>query len=1324
MWFEQFTNLYEIPKTLRFELKPIWNTENLIKENKIIELDKEKRQKYDKVKPYFNKIHREFINFCLNSQNIEFSKLFEVYVNYSKNKKNKDLKKLKESTEKEYLEKIGNLFDENVKSFLQEKNILDFINEKDLSLDFLYRKEIFEVLQYLYWNEAETYDVNQETWELTNSIFDGWNNWLGYFEKFFNTRKNFYKTDWTSTAIPTRIIKDNFWLFADNILILQKIKEKINFWEVEKNFSVKVENIFEIDYFNKCFTQDWIDFYNKIIGWETLENGEKLQWLNEIVNKFRQDTGEKLPFFKKLQNQILSWEKISFISQIEDSWEFFEVLKGFYENSLKKVEFLKNVFESIWNHSDENYRKIYLNKIAFNTISHKFWDALEFERILYEAMKKEKVEGIKFEKTDNKYKFPDFISIFYIKKALENYKEEKLFWKERYYLSDENKDWFLERESKNLWAQFCKILHFEFSNILKRKIFDEKWEEKEIWFEIAQKKLAEKLKNFEFDDKEVKSLIKDFADLSLVLYSFGKYFSVEKWRNWDLSVDLDNDFYNWKDWYIEKFYETWYDEIVKPYNLMRNYISKKPWDDNKKWKINFETSSLLKGWDKDFDANWAYVFERWNKYYLWIINGSKPENHVLEKLYHGTWEKIKRFVYDFQKPDNKNTPRLFIRSKKDAFAPAVEKYNLPINDVLEIYDKWLFKTENKNNANYQDSLVKMIDYFKLGFSSHESYKHFNFVWKDSDKYENIADFYRDVEKSCYKIDAEFLDFEELKKLTESKHLYLFQIYNKDFELDESLQKEWYFFKWKWQKNIHTKYFETLFSDKNIKKKDGVVFKLSWGWEVFRREKSVDSETEIRNFSRKIVKNKRYTEDKLFLHFPIQINFKNAISWNFNQKINEFLANNPDINILWIDRWEKHLAYFSVIDQKWEILESGSFNYIYNFDSNGNIIKMPEKEIKEIRKNWEIVDYELVETENKVDYTDYKLLLEYKELKRKIERQTWKEVEQIKDLKKWYISLLVRKIADLIIKYNAIVVFEDLNFRFKQIRGGIEKSIYQQLEKALIDKLSFLVNKNELDSEKAWNLLKAYQLAIPVDSLKDIWKQTWVMFYTEASYTSKIDPITWWRPNLYLKKQSAEINKENILKFNKIIFNQEKDRFEITYDLKKFLWKDSLFPKNTIWALCSCVERFKWDRNLNNNKWWYRHYENLTDDFIKLFDEYNIDKNGNILEQIKSLEIKWNEKFFREFIDLFSLLCQIRNTNEKENWNDNDFILSPVEPFFDSRKSEMFGKNLPKNGDENGAYNIARKWIMILERISENFEKPDLIIKNRDWDNFVVDCKGV
>jgi CRISPR-associated protein Cpf1 len=334
----------------------------------------------------------------------------------------------------------------------------------------------------------------------------------------------------------------------------------------------------------------------------------------------------------------------------------------------------------------------------------------------------------------------------------------------------------------------------------------------------------------------------------------------------------------------------------------------------------------------------------------------------------------------------------------------------------------------------------------------------------------------------------------------------------------------------------------------------------------------------------------------------------------------------------------------------------------------------------------------------------------------------------------YISQVVHKLADLIIKHNAIIVFEDLNMRFKQIRGGIEKSIYQQLEKALIDKLNFLVNKKEINPEKAGHLLKAYQLTAPFTTFQEMGKQTGIIFYTTASYTSKIDPATGWRPNLYLRKGNAELNKKNILTFSKIEFAN--NRFEFTYDLKKFIQdKDAKFPEKTEWTVCSSVERFRWNRNLNNNKGGYEHYKDLTDEFKKLFQYFNFDISVDILAQVENLETKGNEKFFDNFIFFFQLVCQIRNTQQEKEGNENDFILSPVEPFFDSRKTENFEKEfgvLPKNGDENGSYNIARKGILILQKI-KNWEKenqkleklgkkikkfPELFVSNSEWDNFV------
>ena len=116
---------------------------------------------------------------------------------------------------------------------------------------------------------------------------------------------------------------------------------------------------------------------------------------------------------------------------------------------------------------------------------------------------------------------------------------------------------------------------------------------------------------------------------------------------------------------------------------------------------------------------------------------------------------------------------MFIRSKGDNYAPAVEKYKLPISDVISIYDEGKFKTEyrKKNEKEYLDSLHKLIDYFKKGFENHDSYKHYNFAWKATIEYKDIAEFYHDVEVSCYQVIEEEVNWNVLMEFVEQNKLY-------------------------------------------------------------------------------------------------------------------------------------------------------------------------------------------------------------------------------------------------------------------------------------------------------------------------------------------------------------------------------------------------------------------------------------------------------------------------------------------------------------------------------------------------------------------------
>jgi len=65
--------------------------------------------------------------------------------------------------------------------------------------------------------------------------------------------------------------------------------------------------------------------------------------------------------------------------------------------------------------------------------------------------------------------------------------------------------------------------------------------------------------------------------------------------------------------------------------------------------------------------------------------------------------------------------------------------------------------------------------------------------------------------------------------------------------------------------------------------------------------------------------------------------------------------------------------------------------------------------------------------------------------------------------------------------------------------------------------------------------------------------------------------------------------------------------------------------------------------------------------------------------------------------------------------EEDYILSPVKgpngTFYDSREADG---SLPKDADANGAYHIALKGAMLLERMRDHDTTTNLSIKNDQW----------
>lgn len=99
--YQNFTNLFQLNKTLRFELKPIGKTCEFLKEGSILEKDKIRAVKFKDAKKRIDKEHKDFIETTLSSFSIPDA-LLTQYLDYSneikelaKDKKSNDNKKKK-----------------------------------------------------------------------------------------------------------------------------------------------------------------------------------------------------------------------------------------------------------------------------------------------------------------------------------------------------------------------------------------------------------------------------------------------------------------------------------------------------------------------------------------------------------------------------------------------------------------------------------------------------------------------------------------------------------------------------------------------------------------------------------------------------------------------------------------------------------------------------------------------------------------------------------------------------------------------------------------------------------------------------------------------------------------------------------------------------------------------------------------------------------------------------------------------------------------------------------------------------------------------------
>lgn len=1219
--YSNLHKLYSVQKTLRFELKPVGKTKENIKREGILEKDNHRADTYKRVKEYCNEYHKIFIDNALKDFHlIGLEQYYKLY----------NIEKRDEKQNEEFI---------NVQKKLR-KEISDAFTKNE-QYKGLFTKDIIEIyLKEMYKNDQEKIDDIEE-----------FNKFTTYFAGYNQNRRNMYVADEQSTAVAYRLINDNLPTFISNMKIYKKLKEKNpeSIKDVYKNLEEyiqvnKLDDMFELDYYNDVLTQKGIEIYNLIISGKSEENNKKIKGLNEYINEYNQTNEGKIPKLKELYKQILS-DRIgaSFeFDVVENDKELIELLDCYYgefsrcinlNNKNNFVDFIKNI---------EKYdtEKIYLNNDATITnLSQDMcndWSYIKnkiSDKYNNEYTGKLKINTDKYVEKKNGYlKSVKVYSIAFINDLIKEehnvYKYIKDYIEKNSLLEEINKKW---KEYNQIKSNYCN-------------------ESKEL------------IKN----EKDV-IIIKELLDSMKKIQEFAKIIIPK-----DKTIEKDDRFYN----ELSDYYKV-FNEIIPIYNKARNYLTQKPFS-KEKVKINFECPTLLEGWDVTKEKNnLGVILLKNNKYYLGIMNPYCKSIFDKEIINKDTNKNFKKMEYKQLSGINKNLPRIaFAASRINEFNPSPEliaKYN---------------EGKHLKGENFDIEFCReLIDFFKTVINTNEDWKMFKIKFSETSTYENISDFYKEVEEQLYNIEFKIFDEDYINQLIDRGELYLFEIYNKDFSEYS-----------KGKKNLHTLYWNAVFDLENLK---NVVYKLNGNAEIFYRPASLKlkdtaihkANEAVRNknpetikqgrekslFTYDLIKDKRYTEDKFMFHVPVTMNFKNDRVSNINGIVNKKIKSLDDIYVIGVDRGERNLIYISVIDKKGKIVYQKSLNEIIN-EYNGT-------------------KYE----------TDYHNLLNNKEKEREDAKKSWKTINNIKELKEGYMSQVIHIIVELMKKYNAIIVLEDLNSGFKNSRIKVEKQVYQKFEKMLIDKLNYLVFKDN-EWEQEGGILNAYQLTNQFESFRKLGKQSGVLFYIPAWCTSKIDPTTGFVNLFYLKYESVEKTKEFINKFEDIRFNKNENYFEFDIDYSKFT--ERLNESKKYWTICTYGKRIKTFRNEEKNLQWDNEEIDLTKEFLKLFEKYSVDLT-NIKE---SLNEKENTDLFKGIIELFKLTVQMRNsiTGDME-----DYLISPVKnkynKFFNTKDGNT---ELPIDADANGAYNIARKGLMLIEQIKntedDRLNRIKYNITNKEW----------
>ena len=1267
--FNNFTKLFQVNKTIRQELVPVGKTMENIKTLGYFERDFQRAKDFNRAKEIANDYHREYIDISLNALVQENNSLIvnsldllnKAYLNMLNEPKNKKMIREYESLQVTFRKLIAKGFKGQASLFKA-----GFINT---------------ILPE--WMEKRFYSSKDL------EIIKSFNKFTGYFDNYFTSKKNLYTSDDKATSIVYRIVHENIPLYFNNCInfgLINAEGDVFDYKAVTKSLEMflnkSIDECFNPQNALNYIVQSNIDNYNAVNNGVNNEDGSRTPGLNKFIYEYISKAEQKPEFkgFKKLKKQMLSLkESLSFIPDFfNNDKECMKALNESVDLFTKRnglIDSLSEVMLSI-NKCDTSHIYIKTNKIKF--LSNAIFG--NYQLINY-VLKKADVSGL----------------VIDLKKLDELISMEQMSCKKGTQFYDVLRDVVKNAKPVQTWLQshFAKLrddldmAHIKAKPVLKlshldhnRRLPGTRDENDEGGKGFLQVQVIQRLLN------NMNSFVKDFRPLMLVD------------NKKDIEVpDVEHLFYTP---FVNVYSEI--DELMfVVYNKVRNHLNKKSRDVSKV-KINFDNSIFLTSWSSSKEAeSLSMIFERNGLYYLGVLNPDNRKilnynldfNECLEpKKASKKLELLKNIKCSNGSGYNKlNYSMLtdFSRMGPKVFVSALNRRNFfkPSDEILDITNVSSHTQGGKPKPGFDkaefdlDDCHTVIDYFKSCINKHPVWKKFNFKFSDTNTYNNVSDFYAEVDAQAYKLDFTCIKKDYIDAAVENGELFLFQIHNQDFKQN-----------FKGKPNLHTMYLKGLFEPENIK---DTILKLNGGAEFFFRPKSITKKMQIvhkagipiknknmfnpkktSTYDFDIIKDKRYTEDKMFLHFPITLNSKSpSQSYYYNRNFNKHIKKTgKDVNILALKRGERNLLYYVLLDQDSNIIEQDTLDRHVGFNNA---------------------------------LVDYQTILKKKEHQRAKSRFSWASLDNISNLKQGFLSLVVHKLTKLMIEHNALLCIDGLETGFRQARQKFEANIYDSFLVSLVNKLNYLVFKDAKNGE-AGHYLNAYQLANKFDSLKMIGKQSGAMLVTNSSFCTSMCPRTGF-VNLVRLKNNLSVKKAKVVlkQFESLKYNPKTKDFELSFDYSTMYPKRNFGGYQTKWTVCTHGdERFHYDKPS-------RKFEsvNVSKELFSLFTGAHIDfeKGENILGAIDDIK---PAVFFKDLFFFLNLVLKMRQINSKK---DIDFFISPIldknGSYYDSRSPKNYE---PSSSDAIGAYHVGLKGLWCLNQIQgfdydNDSEKLDLFLDN-------------